>query len=95
MANRPRHPKKQIEEAVSYAEGKNWTVKMQGHWGRLYCPQADREGCQVGVFGTPRDDDNHARQIKRAVDRCPHQAEKKEAEQSEGGEVKVKRKDED
>ena len=27
---------------------------------------------QVGVFSTPRDGDNHAKQIRRAVDRCPH-----------------------
>jgi hypothetical protein len=44
-----------------------------GHWGRLFCPHADRDGCQVGVYGTPRDGDAHARQIRRAVDRCPHQ----------------------
>lgn len=46
-----------------------------GHWGRLFCPQADRNGCQVGVNGTPRDADTHAKQIIRALDRCPHKEE--------------------
>ena len=73
MPNRPRHPIKEVEAAVAYAEAKGWTVRMQGHWARLYCPQADREGCQVGVYGTPRDGDSHAKQIIRAVDRCPHE----------------------
>jgi hypothetical protein len=67
-----RHPNKEVEEAVRYAEGKGWTFRKLGHWGRLFCPQADRDGCQVGVNGTPRDGDVHARQIIRAIDRCPH-----------------------
>jgi hypothetical protein len=78
MAGRTRHPKQEVEEAVAYAEGKKWTFRKQGHWGRLYCPHHDRDGCQIGVFGTPRDAGNHARQIKRAVDRCPHQEEAKD-----------------
>ena len=69
---RSRHPNKEVEAAVVYAESRGWTVRKMGHWGRLFCPHADREGCQVGVFSTPRDGDNHAKQIRRAVDRCPH-----------------------
>jgi hypothetical protein len=75
---RPRHPKREVEDAVAYAEGKNWTLRKMGHWGRLFCAHADRDGCQVGVNGTPKNAGAHARHIKRAVDRCPHQ-EKKEA----------------
>lgn len=69
---RPRHPIKEVEEAVRYAESQGWRWQRKGHWGRLYCPHADRDGCQVGVYGTPRNADAHARQIIRAVDRCPH-----------------------
>jgi hypothetical protein len=75
---RPKHPKPEVEEAVQYAESKNWTLKKMGHWGRLFCPQADRDGCQVGVFGMPRSAGHHARQIKRAIDRWPHQKEAKD-----------------
>lgn len=72
---RPRHPSKEIEEAVAYAESKGWVFRKQGHWGRLYCAQADRDGCQIGVNGTPRNAEAHARQIIRAVNRCPHTVE--------------------
>ncbi|WP_274424880.1 hypothetical protein [Chelativorans sp. YIM 93263] len=77
---RPRHPNKDIEEAVAYAESKGWTWRKQGHWGRLYCPFADREGCQVGVNGTPRNPSAHARQLMRAIDRCPHENEEQDDE---------------
>jgi hypothetical protein len=72
MADRPRHPNKEIEDAVSSAESKGWTWRKMGHWGRLFCPHADRDGCQVGVWGTPKDPETHAKQVTRAVDRCPH-----------------------
>jgi hypothetical protein len=72
MGNRPRHPNKEVEAAVSYAESEGWTWRKQGHWGRLYCHHADRDGCQVGVNGTPKNPEDHARQVTRAVNRCPH-----------------------
>jgi hypothetical protein len=43
-----------------------------GHWGRLFCPQAGRDGCQVGVNGAPKNPEDHARQVMRAIARCPH-----------------------
>jgi len=69
---RPRHPKKEIEDAVTYAEVRGWVVEISnGHaWGKLYCPFRDPEGCIVSVWSTPRSAGNHARQIMRAVDRC-------------------------
>ncbi len=70
--SRDRHPKRDVEEAVEYAETLGWTLRKMGHWGRLFCAHSDRDGCQVGVSGTPKNPGNHARQIKRAVDRCPH-----------------------
>lgn len=75
MDKRPRHQKKEVEDAVSYAEAQGWTYRKQGHWGRFYCAHADRDGCQFGVYGTPRSSANHAKQIIRAVDRCPHKTE--------------------
>jgi hypothetical protein len=67
-----RHPAKEIEQAIDYATSQGWRLRKMGHWGRLFCPHADREGCQIGVNCTPKDADVHARQIVRAVDRCPH-----------------------
>lgn len=68
----PRHPDKEVEDAVAFAECSGGKFRRQGHWGRLYCPQADRAGCQIGISGTPRNGSVHARQIRRAVRRCPH-----------------------
>jgi hypothetical protein len=73
MADRPRHPKKDVEEAVQYSETLGWTFRKMGHWGWMYCPHPDHaDRCHVVVNGTPKNAGNHARQIKRAVDRCPH-----------------------
>ena len=72
---RSRHPKKEIEEAVAYAEAKNWTWVKPGKsshaWGRLKCPKNGRDGCLLSVWSTPRSPQDHARDIIRAVDRCP------------------------
>ncbi|MHB8284235.1 MAG: hypothetical protein ACYDD1_06115 [Caulobacteraceae bacterium] len=69
---RPRHPSKEVEAVIDYAETRGWTLRQMGHWGRLFCTQGDRAGCQVGVSGTPRNAQDHAKQLKRAIDRCPH-----------------------
>jgi hypothetical protein len=75
LATRPRRPDKDVEGAVQYAESKGWTVRMQGHRGRLYCAHADRDGCHFGVWSTPKNAGDHARRIIRIVDRCPHKDE--------------------
>jgi hypothetical protein len=74
MAKRPRHPDKDIEEAVQYAEANGWIwTPSGGHaWGVLWCPLGQRGGCRFGVWSTPRNPHNHARFIRRQVDRCPH-----------------------
>jgi len=69
---RARHSHKSVEDAVRQAEAQGWTLRKMGHWGRLFCAHADRDGCQIGVNGTPRDPEAHARQILRAISRCPH-----------------------
>jgi hypothetical protein len=83
---RPRHPNKHIEQAVRFAEASGWRVEMSnGHaWGFLLCPRHTREGCKVGVYSTPRNPENHARQLTREVDLCPHQDNPDEADQDDG-----------
>lgn len=70
--SRSRHPNKHIEAAVAYAESKGWRVEMrQGHaWGRLFCPNADRSGCQISVNSTPRVAEHHAQTVRKLIDRC-------------------------
>lgn len=74
---RSRHPKKEVEAAVQYAERCGWTcVNTKGHaWGKILCPWNDTE-CRCGeyciksVWSTPRVPENLAAQIRRAVDGC-------------------------
>ncbi len=72
---RPRHPNKEIEEAVQYAEGRGWRVLIGGAhaWGFLYCREQSRAGCRVPVFSTPRNPESHAQRIQRKISGCPHQ----------------------
>jgi hypothetical protein len=79
MTKRSKHPIKEIEEAIQYAEEKGWTYKDSGKsshsWGRLFCPLHTREGHQMSIWSTPRNAYNHAEQIHRQVDRCLHNEE--------------------
>ncbi len=37
---------------MEYALSRGWSLRKQGHWGRLYRAQANRHGYQIGVNGT-------------------------------------------
>ncbi len=74
-----KHPSKEIREAISYAVKQGWTVKeasSRSHsWGQIYCPYRDSncrcgEFCITSIWTTPRNPSNHAKQIKRVVERC-------------------------
>lgn len=70
-----RHPKKDVEDALAEAEESGWRVEStrKGHrWGVTRCPEQSRDGCQVSIWSTQRSPENHAKQLRRAVDRCPH-----------------------
>lgn len=74
---RPKHSKKEVEEALKHAESRGWRVDVGGShaWGKIYCPYNDAE-CRCGEFcissiwSTPKNPGNHARHIKRVVDNC-------------------------
>lgn len=75
--SRKRHPDKDIERALCYAEQHGWRVEAGGGhaWGKMYCPTNDRECrcgefCITSIWSTPRSATNHARQIRRVVDHC-------------------------
>lgn len=80
---RKRHTKKVVEEAVAYAEERGWGFsKASGHThvrGSLRCPHEGRDGCTIFVYSTPRVPHDHAEQIRKRVDRCPHRPEAPEA----------------
>jgi hypothetical protein len=77
MVGRPRHPKKEVEEALGFAESHGWQVDSprSGHpWGKATC---EREGhdCLVWIWSTPKVPGNHAKQIRRAVYSCERKEE--------------------
>lgn len=83
--SRPRHPNKAIESAVQYAESLGWVAEISnGHaWGHLYCPFSSREGCRLSVWSTPRRPENHARQLRREIDKCAHATKEEDTEEGE------------
>lgn len=77
---RKKHPNKELEAAVQYAEDHGWRYKEAGNsahaWGRLLCPLESRDGCSMSVWSTPRNPFIHAMQIQRRVDFCSHRKER-------------------
>ncbi len=71
-----KHPNKHIRAAIKYAESKGWVfVKAGSHahiFGTLLCPNRAPEGHRVSIFSTPKNPENHAKWIRRHVDRCDH-----------------------
>ncbi|MEW9679643.1 hypothetical protein [Pseudomonas sp. TE50-2] len=74
---RPLHPNKEVEQSLTHAEARGWKVTVRGGhcWGRIYCPNNDRECrcgefCITSVWSTPRNPGTFARQLRRIVDNC-------------------------
>ena len=68
-----RHPKKEVNAALDYADSVRFTVErtVAGHkWGRIICAC----GAWVSVWSTPRSPENHGRQLRRWVDQHLHDA---------------------
>jgi len=80
-----KHKNKHIREAIEYALVRGWRfTKSAGHnFGILWCPARTREGCRRPVYSTPRVPEKHAKDIRRAVDRCPHGDPKENGENDE------------
>ena len=72
---RPRHPNKEIEAALKYAEARDWRIQVGGAhaWGFILCPREARDGCLWSVYSTPRNPQNHANFLRKMIDQCPHQ----------------------
>ena len=72
-----KHPNKEINAAIEYALSKQWEIKVGGGhcWGKMYCPFNDEECrcgefCVTSIWSTPRSPENHARALRRVVDKC-------------------------
>ncbi|MEA9388955.1 hypothetical protein SJI19_00030 [Acerihabitans sp. TG2] len=71
------HSKKEVEDALSYAEKQGWRIDVGGShvWGKIYCPYNDRECrcgefCITSVWRTPKNPGNYAHALRRVVDNC-------------------------
>jgi hypothetical protein len=71
------HSKKEVRRALDDAYAAGLVIKeTDGHghsWGCIDCPQPDC-GMRMYVWSTPREEDVHARQIRRFVARHRHDA---------------------
>lgn len=74
---RKKHSKREIEDALGYAEDHGWRVVDEGShaWGKMYCPFNDAgcgcsDYCITSIWSTPKNAGAHAKQITRVVDRC-------------------------
>jgi hypothetical protein len=80
LPDRKQHKNKHIESALKYAELEGWTVELStggsAHpWATVKCPhnkKTCRNGiwCRFGVWGTPRNPEDFAKKIIKAVDNC-------------------------
>jgi len=70
------HPNKHIREALNDAEARGWVIRKAGPrahaWGVIYCSFGHRE-CWMSIYSTPKNPENHARHIKRTINRCPNE----------------------
>jgi hypothetical protein len=71
------HQNKEIAAALEYASSKGWRIVEGGShaWGQMYCPYNDKECrcgefCRASIWSTPKNPQNHAKQIRRIVDNC-------------------------
>jgi hypothetical protein len=65
------HPDHEIRKLLKRLVQQRWTLRKEGHWGRLYCP-CDDGGCTtIPVGGSPKNPGNTAKHIARLAKRCP------------------------
>lgn len=50
-----------------------WTLRKEGHWGKLYCPCKNGGCTTIPVPGTPQIAGQAAKRIQRLASRCPRE----------------------
>ena len=75
------HPKKEVRKAIKELRAAGWTIEVaaggQAHrWGTATCPYQHPDGsgglsrCVKGIRSTPRNEGNHAKELRRALRWC-------------------------
>ena len=74
---RKTHKSKEIEAVLQELDGHGWTVvEGKGHaWGILRCPTNSKECrcgefCQMSVWSTPKNPEQHARKLRQKALAC-------------------------
>ena len=71
VLNPSEHGEHDVRRVLRALVRKGWTLRKEGHWGKLYCP-CDGGGCTtIPVPGTPENASQAARRITRLAARCP------------------------
>ena len=74
-------PKKEVRKAIKELRAAGWTIEAvvggNAHrWGTATCPHQHPDGsggvihCVQGIRSTPRNEGNHARELRRALRWC-------------------------
>lgn len=72
------HPNKEIRKAIQYAVSKGWHIVKSGKSSHAFCRLRCDFGHgehQMSVWSTPKNPENHAKQIIRKVDECQGEGE--------------------
>lgn len=70
------HQNKYIQASIEYALSKGWIWIPAGKSAHCFCrlrcgdPSSIHQDHQMSISSTPRNAENHAKQIRRNVDRC-------------------------
>ncbi|HHJ0099710.1 hypothetical protein DJ60_957 [Yersinia enterocolitica] len=71
-----KHPNKHIQAAIEYALKAGWVLVPPGDSAHCFCklrcgdPKGEHRDHHQSVWSTPKVPENHAQQIRRAVDKC-------------------------
>ncbi|EBR9859401.1 hypothetical protein ISO73_09815 [Morganella morganii subsp. morganii] len=71
-----KHPDKHIQSAIEYALLQGWVWIAPGNSSHAFCrlrcgsPYDEHRQHKMSVWSTPRNTENHAKQIRRKVDAC-------------------------
>ncbi|WP_261093290.1 hypothetical protein [Serratia quinivorans] len=65
-------PNKHIQAALAYAISRGWLFHASnGHaFGRLHCALPNHREHMMSIWSTPKNPEQHAKQIRRKVDQC-------------------------
>ncbi len=64
------HTKLPVRKVLLQLVQDGWTLRAEGHWGKLYCP-CESTCVKITVGGTPRNPEREARRILQEGRRCP------------------------